>query len=150
MGTKRSMLTDARGVPVSIVLSGANAHDVTLLAATLDAVVVERPDAQDVEQHLCADAAYGGAEAARQIGRRGYLPQVRSRGKEREEHRQAPGKKARRWVVEVAHSWLNRFRKLLVRYEKKARNYRALVMLANAIIAFRMIRQPDQPNLIYG
>lgn len=150
MGTKRSVLTDARGVPVSIVLSGANTHDVTLLEATLDAVVIQRPDAKDVEQHLCADAAYVGAEAERQIQQHDYTPHVRSRGKEREDKMQAPEKKARRWVVEVAHSWLNRFRKLLVRYEKKARNYRALVMLANAIIAFRMIHQPDQPNLIYG
>ena len=75
---------------------------------------------------------------------------MRSRGKEREEKIQTPEKKARRWAVEVAHSWLNRFRKLLVRYEKKDRNYRALLMLASAIIALRMIRRPEQPNLIYG
>lgn len=150
MGTKRSVLTDARGVPVSIVLSGANTHDVKLLEATLDAVVIERPDTEDVEQHLCADAAYVGAEAERQIEQHGYIPHVRSRGKEREEKIQTPEKKARRWVVEVAHSWLNRFRKLLVRYEKKDRNYRALLMLASAIIALRMIHRPEQPNLIYG
>ena len=50
----------------------------------------------------------------------------------------------------MTHSWLNRFRKLLVRYEKKDRNYRALLMLASAIIALRMIHRPEQPNLIYG
>ena len=73
------------------------------------------------------------------------------RNQEREEKKDSHGtRKARRLVVEVAHSWHNRFRTLLVRYEKKARDYHALEMLANAIIAFRMIHQPDQPKLIYG
>ncbi len=150
MGTKRSVLTEARGVPVSIVLSGANTHDVKLLEQTLDAVEVERPAAQDVPQHLCADAGYVGANAERQIREHHYTPHVRSRGQESEEKSRHPGAKARRWVVEVSHSWLNRFRKLLVRYEKKARNYHALAMLAAAIIAFRMIHRPGQPNVIYG
>ncbi len=151
MGTKRSVLTDARGVPLSVVLSGANVHDVTLVAPTLDAVVIERPAGNALPQHLCADAAYVGPNADRQIRDRGYQPHVRPRTKEHDAKKRSDGaKKTRRWVVEVAHAWHNRFRKLLVRYEKKARNYHALVMLANAIIAFRMIHQPDQANLIYG
>jgi putative transposase len=151
VGTKPSVLTDSRGVPVSVVLSGANTHDVKLVVPTLEASVVDRPDPHEVPQNLCADAAYVGPKAERKMRDHGYTPQVRPRNKEKDEKKQSGGaKKARRWVVEVAHSWHNRFRKLLVRYEKKARNYHALVMLANAIIAFRMIHQPDQPNIIYG
>ena len=45
----------------------------------------------------------------------------------------------RRWVVEAAHSWFNPFRKLLVRYEKLAESYEALVHLAAAIICWRKV-----------
>jgi transposase len=56
--------------------------------------------------------------------------------------------KARRWVVEVCHSWFNRFRKLLVRYEKLERSFLALNHLAAAIIAFRKV--PLVVNTICG
>ena len=62
--------------------------------------------------------------------------------------RQQPDQKARRWVVEVCHSWFNRFRKLLVRYEKLERSFMALNHLAAAIIAFRKV--PLAVNIIYG
>ena len=62
--------------------------------------------------------------------------------------RRDPTKKARRWVVEVCHSWFNRFRKLLVRYEKLERSFVALNHLAAAIIAFRKV--PAAINIIYG
>ncbi|MEP6880297.1 MAG: transposase [Nitrosospira sp.] len=54
----------------------------------------------------------------------------------------------RRWVVEVAHSWFNRFRKLLVRYERTDRSFIALNMLAAAVMCFRKI--PAKVNIIYG
>lgn len=53
-GSKRSFLTDQKGVPLSIVLSGANKHDVKLLAATLDALVIERPEVEESRQHIFA------------------------------------------------------------------------------------------------
>jgi transposase len=143
-------LTDARGVPVSIVLSGANIHDVKLLEPTLETAVIERPDATKMPQHLCTDAAYVGVHAEQQMREHGYTPHVCNRRAESDEKSRHPDGKARRWVVEVAHSWLNRFRKLLVRCEKKACNYRALLMLASAVISFRMIHRSDQPNVIYG
>ena len=60
----------------------------------------------------------------------------------------AAAKKARRWVVEVCHSWFNRFRKLLVRYEKLERSFVALNHIAAGIIAFRKIKLTV--NIIYG
>ena len=69
----------------------------------------------------------------------GYIPHVVSRPKEAPAKRRNPAKKARRWVVEVCHSWFNRFRKLLVRYEKLQRSFVALNHIAAAIIAFRKV-----------
>jgi transposase len=80
--------------------------------------------------------------------RHGYVPHVRGRREEAAAKRTHPGAKARRWVVEAAHGWLNRFRKLLVRFEKLERSYLALCHLAAAIIVFRKIKLPE--NIIYG
>ena len=109
-------MVDTRGVPLSIIVTAANHHDITQLEPVLDAIVCRRPRlGSRAKQHPFADAGFRGAPAAHGIRRRRYIPHVRSR---REEHRQKKRHPARRWVVEVAHSWFNRFRKLLVRYEK--------------------------------
>lgn len=129
-------MVESSGVPLAVVISGANVHDVMLLAETLDAVVVARPEPTLEEpRNLCADAGYFGAPADKQIRQRGYIPHVRSRGEENVE--KAEGHKPRRWVVEVTFSWLNRFRRLLVRWEKKKQNHLALVHFACAIIVWR-------------
>jgi transposase len=141
------LLVDARGVPLSIIVSAANRNDVTQLVPTLDGVVVLRPAvAPRARQHLCADAGFVGAAARQEMIERDYTPHVRPRGEERSQR--AQGKRPRRWVVEVAHSWFTRFRKLLVRYEKLHRSYLALTMLAAAIICFRLV--PAKVNIIYG
>jgi transposase len=140
---------DGRGVPLSIIVTGANRHDVSQLAAVLDAIVVTRPEPPDRRsKHLCADAGYTGALALRTIEDHGYIPHVRGRGEEAAAKRRHPNQRARRWVVEVAHSWFNRFRKLLVRYEKLERSFLGLNHLAAAIIAFRKV--PLAINIIYG
>ena len=60
-GRKRSLLVDARGVPLSLIVTAANRNDVTELAATLDAIVVPRPPVGPRRhQHLCADAGFVG------------------------------------------------------------------------------------------
>jgi putative transposase len=141
------LLVDARGVPLSIIVTAANRHDITQLVPTLNAVVVPRPAVRaGSRQHLCADAGFVGKQARQDIIERDYTPHVRSRGEESKAKVQ--GKRARRWVVEVAHSWFTRFRKLLVRYEKTDRSYMALNMLAAAVIAFRKV--PAKVNIIYG
>jgi transposase len=95
---------------------------------------------------LCADTGFVGAVARQDMIARDYTPHVRPRGEQRTER--AQGKRSRRWVVEVAHSWFTRFRKLLVRCEKTHRPYLALYMLAAAIISFRNV--PAKVNIIYG
>lgn len=138
MGTKRSVLTDEKGLPLAIVLSGANTHDVKLLEDTLDHIVVSRPKPdKDHPQNLCLDAGYTGSDE--KVRERGYIPHIRPRGEEKKELERNPEFRARRWVVEVAHSFFNRFRKLLVRFEKKAENYLALVHFSCAVIVWRKI-----------
>ena len=132
---------DERGVPLSIVVTGANRHDVSQLELVLDEIVIDRPD---TEQHLCADKGYTGEPAQKAIKDRNYIPHVIQRGEEIQEKKDNPSYKARRWVVEVTHSWFNRFRKLLVRYEKRVDTYEALLHMAAAIITFRKV------GVIYG
>lgn len=140
---------DGRGVPLSLIVTGANRHDVTQLEAVLDAVQVQRPaPPQRRHKHLCADNGYRGAPALRTIESHNYIPHVQGRRQESRELHRHPGKRARRWVVEVAHSWFNRFRKLLVRYEKRDDSFLGLNYLAAAIIVFRKV--PIQPNIVYG
>jgi putative transposase len=71
------------------------------------------------------------------LAAQGYVAHIKYRGEEAAAKRRDPRKRARRWVVEACHSWLNRFRKLLVRFEKKAANYAALLEFACAIICWR-------------
>lgn len=129
-------MTDGRGVPLSVVISGANTHDIKLLEETLQGIVIFRPlPTMKNPQNLCLDAGFVGSQAT--VESYGYTAHIRPRGEEKKELECNPDFKARRWVVEVCHSWLNRFRKLLVRFEKKSLNYLALVQFACALIAWR-------------
>lgn len=140
MGTKRHILVDERGVPLSLVVTGANRHDVTQLEALLDCIVVQRPDVGvEAEQNLCADKGYDYPSARMAIAERNYGVHVRSRGEERAAKKASSGYRPRRWVVEACHSWLNRFRKLLVRFEKTDASYEALLHLACSIIVWRRV-----------
>lgn len=131
------MLVNGKGVPLAITVSGANVHDVTMMEVTLDAIQVEIP--WDQTMHLCADAGYVGAEHEITMMQHGYLPHVKSRGDEKKELQRKPEQKARRWVVEACHSWINKFRKLLVRFEKTANSYLGLLHFACAIITWRKV-----------
>jgi putative transposase len=146
------MLTDGAGVPLSVAVDGANRHDSKLLVATLDGLVVARPApgeeeeegaAHSEEQHLCLDAAYDSEEVRQELEARSYEPHIspadKDKRSERKEARRHPGRRARRWVVERTHSWLNRSRRLLVRWEKKIENYLAFIQLACAQLIFSKI-----------
>lgn len=139
-GTKRSLLVDERGIPLSIVVSGANVHDVKLLGDTMDGVIAKRPKpGKTAPQNLCLDKGYAGKPAEKEIRKRRYVPHVRQRGEEIAEKKRNPEYHPKRWVVERTHSWLNRYRKLLVRYEKYADSYEGLLELACALITFRQV-----------
>lgn len=134
---------------MSLIVSAANVNDGNRLDEVLSAIVVKRkPPPLRRSKHLCADAGYRSADNMRTIEEHGYIPHVVDRRKEADAKRRDPSNKARRWIVEVCHSWFNRFRKLLVRYEKLQRSFVALNHLAAAIIAFRKV--PLCVNIIYG
>jgi IS5 family transposase len=131
-------LTEGKGIPIAIVVAGANRNDMKLLAETLEAVVIERPEPTPAEpQHLCADKGYDFPECRSQVEAHGYVPHIRARGEEQQAKRTYPDYRPRRWVVEVCHSWLNRFRKILVRFEKLEDTHLALLQFACAYVAFR-------------
>lgn len=140
-GTKRSLLTDGAGIPLAVAVDGANRHDMKLLAATLDGMVLARPEpSAEAPQNLCLDAGYDYAAVREAVEARAYCPHIRSRGEERAAKERTPGWQARRWVVERTHSWMNRSRRLLVRWEKKTENYLAFVQLACAQLIFSQLQ----------
>lgn len=137
---KRSLLVEAAGGPLAIVVAGANVHDTKLLAQTLDALVVERPlPTPEAPQHLCLDKGYDNPTGEQAVAEHNYVPHIRRIGEEK----LAPdGEKrypARRWVVERTLAWLSKCRALLVRYDKKASNFLALLKLACALIWYRRL-----------
>jgi transposase len=106
----------------------------------LDLIIVPRPEWTGVPwENLCLDAGYRGEPELGVVVLRGYIPPIVARNEEGRELKRDPKKRARRWVVERLHSWLNRFRKLLIRYEHKAQNYFALLAFACAFICFRQL-----------
>ena len=140
---------DGRGVPLSIIVTGANRHDVTQVTNVLDAVqVIRKSPPKRRNKHLYADAGYASKEIEIHLLDRGYIPHIKGRKQETEELKKNPSTKTYRWIVEVAHSWFNRFRKLLVRYEKLERSFLALNYLAATIIVLRKIKTTG--NIIYG
>ncbi len=135
---KRSLVVEATGGPLGTALTGANIHDTKLLAATLDAIVVDRPlPTEERPQHLCLDEGYDNPTGHEAVAAYGYIPHTRRIG---EETRDANGERrypARRWVVERTLAWLSKCRGLLVRYEKKAVNFLGLLQLACALLWIR-------------
>ena len=136
-GAKRSLLTDGRGVPLAGVTEGANRNDHLLMRETLEAVPVPRPEpTPEAPQHLCLDKGYDYATPREVAAEFGFTLHLRTRGEEAAAKRHA-GAKARRWVAERTHSWLNRFRAILIRWSKKPGNYLALLHFAFGIITWR-------------
>lgn len=126
-------------MPLAIVAAGANVPDMKLAAPTLDAVVIERPHpTAERAQRLCLDAGYDYDLPRYAAEQRHYMDHIRPRSDDRTNARSPdPLKKPRRWVVARLHSWLNRSRRLLVRWEKLPQTYEAFVHLACALLCFQ-------------
>lgn len=125
-------------MPIGIVVAGANRHDMKLVRATIESIVVPRPaPTQEEPQGMCLDRGYDYDEVRSTLLEFGFTEHIRGRGEEARELAKEAGKRARRWVVERAHSWLNRFRRILVRWDKKPQNYLGFLHFACALIACR-------------
>ena len=137
-GVKRSVLTEANGVPVGLAVDGAHRHDMKLVWATVDSIPVPRPPHSPGQpQGMCLDKGYDYDEVRETLQEFGFTAHIRSRGEEAQAIKREAGFKARRWVVERTHSWMNRFRRVLIRWDKSADNYIAFLHFACALIAFR-------------
>jgi putative transposase len=109
-----------------------------LVRATIESIVVERPTPTEQQpQGMCLDKGYDYDEVRQILAEFGFTAHIRARGEEAKQLMREAGKRARRWVVERSHSWMNRFRRLLVRWEKNGENYLAFLHFACALIAFR-------------
>ena len=109
-----------------------------LVQATIKSMPVKRPKPTPrKKQHFCADKGYDSDEVRQLVKHWGYTAHIKSRGEEATERKHIPKYRARRWVCERTHSWFNRFRRLLIRWEKKAENYIALLHFACAWVTFR-------------
>jgi putative transposase len=137
LGVKRSVLIDGRGVPIGVAVAAANVHDQKLVKETLDNIPLPRPrPSRRKRQHLCLDKGYVGKPIERLARRRRYVPHVPAKdgSSPKKKHRNG---KPRRWKVERTHSWLNRARRLLIRWEKKVANYLGFLHLQFAMVALR-------------
>jgi len=134
-------LTEAKGIAVALELTGANRHDMKKLADLLDGTVIEPVPTEPL--HLALDRGYAYQPCRDEAIARGYTPHIPPKASDAmplppPDHpdRHPP----RRWVVEVAHSWFNRFRRLLTRTEKLARHYLGFSHLAAILIIYRKVR----------
>ena len=125
-------------MPLAVEVAGANRHDMKLTAATLAGIVVKRPrPTREAPQGLCLDKGYDYNEVRAIVAAFGFTAHIRTRGEEAQAIKREAGFRARRWVVERVHSWLNRFRRILVRWEKRADTYIAMLHLACGLIVWR-------------
>lgn len=137
-GVKRSQLVDGRGVPVGLAVEGANRPDMKMVRETLESIPVERPKpTADAPQGLCLDNGYNYAEPKAIVEEFSFTAHLPKNPEEAQTTKRRAGHKARRWVVERTHSWLNRFRGILIRWNKKPENYIAMLHFAFAIITYR-------------
>jgi putative transposase len=137
-GAKRSLLCEGKGIPLGIADEGANRVDFKLSRQTLESIPIDRPKpSAEQPQNLCLDKGYDDAEVRELVAEFGFTAHIRCRGEEAKAIKQEAGFRARRWVVERTHSWLNRFRALLIRWSKKPENHLALLHLACALITWK-------------
>lgn len=132
------MLTEGCGIPIGIAVDGANRNDFKMARETIESIPVERPEpTRRKPQGLCLDKGYDYDEVRELVTEFGYTGHIRSRGEEARALKQNLRFKARRWVVERTHSWMNRFRRILIRWEKKSENYVGMLHFVCALITYR-------------
>jgi putative transposase len=143
-GSKRHILVDQRGAPLSILITAANAHDITCALTVVDRPIVARPKTKYRVHHLCADKGYDSEPFRRKLLRQKIVPHIRKRSyasRPIPPPLEAQLHPARRWVVERTLSWQNDFRSLRVRWAKKSSNWLALIYLACTFILWSMCTQ---------
>jgi transposase len=122
-----------------------------LAAGTMAALVVPRPEpTPEAPQNMCLDKGYDYREVRKLVAEFGYIAHIKARGEEAKAIVHEAGFKARRWVVERVHSWLNRYRRILIRWEKKAANHLAFLQFACGLIVYQANRRVQRNKMIFG
>ena len=139
-GSKLHLAGERGGLPLSVVLSAANANDSTLLEAVVEDVpAIRMPTGRRRRQpgKVHADKAYDHRRCRRYLRRRGIKPRIARRGIE------SSARLGRhRWTIERTGAWLGGFRRLGIRYERSSERFYTLAMLACAVICFHALQQP--------
>ena len=131
-------MTEANGIPVGLEVDWANRNDMKLVRQTVESSPVQRPEpTPEHPQGMCLDKGYDFDEVRELLQEFGFTAHIRARGEEAQAIKRDAGFKARRWVVERTHSWMNRFRRILIRWDKHVENYIALLHFACALVALR-------------
>lgn len=134
LGTKRSIIVDGKGIPISLVVKGANVHDSKIVEENLDNIMVRKYHKSVYLDHFCADKGYDSFYVELLVISEGLNPMIcRRKTKNRFT------KKWKRWTVERSFSWFNKFRKILIRWEKRSENYEGLMNFVCGIITLRAI-----------
>lgn len=130
-GTKRHLVTDAQGIPIAIRLSPANTHDIKEALATVEAIpAIQGPKGRPRKrpESLRGDKAYDSADFRSELREKGIQPKIEKR--RRSNHNLGKD----RWLIERSFSWLNRFRRLRIRYERRSDIHEAFLYLGCALI----------------
>ena len=138
LGTKRSVLTDGGGIPIGLAVEGAHRNDFKMARATLASIPIARLEpTPDKPQGMCLDQGDDVDEVRDLLAECGFTAHLRARGEAAKALKQEAGYKARRWVVERTQSWRPRFRRVLIRWDKKGRHSLGFLQLACAYITYR-------------
>ena len=140
-GSKLHVAGDASGLPLSVVVSAANANDSTMLEAVLDDLPpIRMPSGRRRRRpgKLHADKAYDHRRCRAYLRRRGIRPRIARRMIE------SSARLGRhRWTIERTGAWLGGFRRLRIRYERSSERFYALAMLACSVICFNTLGRPS-------
>ena len=129
---------EGNGIPLAVAVAGANVHDMKMVESTLENIIIERPEPTwKHPQNICMDKGYDFSQVDELVAKWGYTAHIARRGVDQSKRLKVPGYRARRWVVERTNAWMNRFRRLLIRWEKKTKNYLAMIHLACAWITYK-------------
>jgi transposase len=135
---KDHLLVDERGVPLSALVTAANVNDHVALPDLLaNPIIVRQAPSRVDPQHLCLDAAFDNETTRQRLSREDYVAHIAPKSGRDDEAQRHQGGQARRWVVERTHAWLDRFRRLVVNWEKTTESRYAFLCLACALIAYR-------------
>ena len=125
-------------MPIGLAVAGANRPDMKLVFETLSSLTAQKPESDDdCLPNLCLDRGYDYLPVRELVLAYGYNAHIRTRGDEIQAKQDIPHYRAKRWIVERSHSWMNRFRRLLIRWEKNVENYEAMLHFACAFITYR-------------